>query len=230
MTVYRDSDIEWLSGVLDMLKDGATWICPVSTSVFTFDKVNKLYELDGDRSHPTNDITICILEDQLGYKDKNAVAYDSVDDTMAHIDKVRANISQVVDELNRRAVIHDNSKLRPAEKSVFDEVTPALAFLTYGSDEYNEQLAKMKPALDHHYEYNRHHPEHFENGLEGMTLVDLVEMFCDWCAATERHRDGDIHRSIGINSDRFEFEEPLRSIMHNTAKYYEMGKEGAADE
>ena len=32
--------------------------------------------------------------------------------------------------------------------------------LTYGSDEYKACLTEMKPALDHHYAANRHHPEH----------------------------------------------------------------------
>jgi len=150
--------------------------------------------------------------------------YDSEQDTRDHIRKVAWNIQKVVNALGSRAIGHDDSKLDEPEKPVFDEVTPMLKKLTYGSPEYMEQLEKMKTALDHHYKVNTHHPESFENGLEGMTLVDLVEMFCDWCAATERHADGDIHKSIDLNATRFGYGEPIKSIMHNTASYLKMGK------
>jgi hypothetical protein len=37
----------------------------------------------------------------------------------------------------------------------------------------------MAPALKHHYENNRHHPEHFKNNIDDMNLIDLIEMLCD---------------------------------------------------
>ena len=47
------------------------------------------------------------------------------------------------------------------------------------------------PGLQHHYRHNAHHPEHYEDGVAGMDLLDLVEMFCDWKAASERNpKDG----------------------------------------
>jgi hypothetical protein len=60
--------------------------------------------------------------------------------------------------------------------------------------------------------------------MAGMTLVDLIEMFCDWCAATERHEDGDIGRSIDVNMKRFGYGETLASIFVNTAQLYGMGR------
>jgi len=66
--------------------------------------------------------------------------------------------------------------------------------------------------------------EFFGAGIRGMTLVDLVEMFCDWCAATERHEDGDIGRSIDVNMGRFGYGEALASIFVNTAQEYNMGR------
>jgi len=72
--------------------------------------------------------------------------------------------------------------------------------------------------VEHHYAKNRHHLEHFEDGVVGMTLVDLVEMFCDWCAATERHEDGDICESIEENTDRFDLSPQLAQILRNTAE------------
>jgi hypothetical protein len=51
-----------------------------------------------------------------------------------------------------------------------------------------------------------------------MTLVDVVEMLCDWKAATERHDDGDLERSLGIQQTRFNLSKQLVNILHNTAE------------
>ena len=95
-------------------------------------------------------------------------------------------------------------------------MTPKLKSSTYGSEEYKKFLEELKPALDNHYKENRHHPEHFENGIKGMTLVDLIEMLCDWCAAVERHSDGNILKSIEINQKRFGYSDELKQILINT--------------
>lgn len=130
-------------------------------------------------------------------------AYDSTADTMEHIAAVQARLQQVVDLFIERGRVHDQSKLEDPEKTVFDEMTPLLKDSEYGSDEYKGFLKKMKPALDHHYANNSHHPEFHENGIEGMSLFDLIEMLCDWKAATTRHKTGDIMKSLEINKDRF---------------------------
>ena len=41
------------------------------------------------------------------------------------------------------------------------------------------------------------------SGVNDMTLVDLVEMLADWKAATERHDDGDLAKSLEIQRERF---------------------------
>jgi hypothetical protein len=144
--------------------------------------------------------------------------YTSKHDTLKHIKQVQEFVSMIVQELRNRADQHDNTKLLPGELEYFDEYTPKLAGCTYGSDEYKQFLAELKPALDHHYSVNRHHPEHFENGVRGMNLVDLVEMFCDWYAATKRHNDGDIMKSISMNQNRFGYSDDLKLILENTYK------------
>lgn len=126
-------------------------------------------------------------------------------------------MSEAVCELLRRAAVHDNSKLVTPEKELFDEFTNNLKTTTYGSPEYHEMLEKLKPALQHHYDNNTHHPEHYENGVNDFDLFDLFEMFFDWKAATERHNDGDIRKSIEHNKDRFGINEQLCKIFKNTA-------------
>jgi hypothetical protein len=142
--------------------------------------------------------------------------YDSRPDTCAHIRQVQSLLGRVIEELERRRSVHDASKLESPEKEAFDEFTPKLAGTTYGSEDYKGYLAAMKSALDHHYAANSHHPEHFPDGVLGMSLLDLVEMICDWKAATLRHHDGDIRRSIEINQGRFGYSDELKRILSNT--------------
>ena len=144
--------------------------------------------------------------------------YDSTEDTILHKRKVTDNMNSIIKALVFRSINHDNSKLDECEKPIFDEVTPTLKTLTYGSDEYKDQLKKMEVALHNHYILNSHHPEHFVDGINGMSLIDIVEMICDWIAAVERHDDGNIFKSIEINQKRFGYSDDLKNILINTAK------------
>jgi len=142
--------------------------------------------------------------------------------TIEHIKRVGHFLNVVAGELRRRATLHDATKLQSPEFEMFAGNTGQLNGLTYGSDEYEAQRKKMLgEALGHHYENNRHHPEHFEQGVDDMTLIDLMEMFCDWKAATERHADGDIFKSIEHNTGRFGLSEQLAQILRNTVKELE---------
>lgn len=154
---------------------------------------------------------------EIPNENKSVLGYDSTADTLKHIKRVNQLLIEAAMELQRRAIIHDNSKLNTPEKELFDEFTPKLAGCTYGSDEYKEFLKGLKVALDHHYANNSHHPEHFENGMNGFDLFDLIEMFFDWKAATERHNDGNIYKSIDINQKRFGYPDMIANIFKNTA-------------
>lgn len=143
---------------------------------------------------------------------------DSTLDTLRHSRRVDELLLQLVTSVQQRITRHDASKLEDPEKAIFDEFGPKLKTSTYGSDEYKGFLAEMTVALDHHYANNRHHPEHFERGVDGMTLVDLVEMLADWKAASERHADGDLAVSLGIQRTRFGLSDQLASILENTAR------------
>lgn len=142
--------------------------------------------------------------------------YDSTPDTEKHIETVRLYLEAIRLNLYARAVAHDASKLQSPEKEAYDIITPRLAGLTYGSDEYRASLREMKPAIDHHYTANSHHPEHYPNGVAGFDLLDLVEMLADWKAASLRHANGDILKSIEHNVERFNLDPQVASILRNT--------------
>jgi len=143
--------------------------------------------------------------------------YDSRHETLVHSQRVGELMMEMIKELLDRSTRHDRSKTEPPEVDVFNEFTPKLKDSTYGSDEYKGYLEAMGEGLTHHYANNRHHPEHFANGVNDMTLVDLIEMLADWKAATERHADGSLSRSLAIQAERFDLSDQLLAILSNTA-------------
>lgn len=145
--------------------------------------------------------------------------YDSTEDTKAHIARVAYLLGTFAAELHKRAEAHDKSKLEEPEKTGFDTAVPKLKNMKYGSEEYKAALREIKPTLEHHYAHNSHHPEHYTNGVLGFDLADLVEMFMDWKAATERMADGgDIMKSIAHNEKRFGISPQISVIFRNTAE------------
>jgi len=187
-------------------------------------------------------------------------------ETLKHIELVMQLLAAMQNEILKRMFSHDRSKLDSPEMEMFEQFTDRLRGMTYGSEEYKQCLEEMKQsALLHHYENNRHHPEHFEgcwqknteaisrcdhlilaltemqvqypddnyvfkhslnlieaykktleSNVNAMNLIDVVEMICDWLAAGKRHADGNIYRSIEINTERFGLSPQLVSILLNT--------------
>jgi hypothetical protein len=141
-------------------------------------------------------------------------------DVYTHVDNVARFMNTLSSAMNKRAVEHDASKFSEEEMSYYATYTPNLKGLTYGSEEYKENLRKLGPALDHHYAKNPHHPEHYANGINDMDLVDIVEMLCDWKAATMRHNDGNLLKSLETNQKRFNMDTQLYNILLNTVERY----------
>ena len=146
------------------------------------------------------------------------------EETRKHIAKVQYYIKLITDELTLRGLNHDLSKLTSPEVEIFAKNTRKLARLKFQnengemSEEYKASLAAISPATAHHYAVNRHHPEHYPNGINGMDLVDIVEMLCDWKAASLRQHDGNLLKSIEANAKRFNISKQLLEILVNTAK------------
>jgi len=140
--------------------------------------------------------------------------------TLAHVNEVRENIWTLIKALDKRAQVHDASKFEDPERKIFAANTTKLAITEYGTDSYKQLLESIKPAIDHHYAVNRHHPEHFTDGIAGMDLIDLLEMLADWTAATKRNKNGNPHKSIDFNQKRFGICPQLVEILKNTVNRY----------
>ena len=143
---------------------------------------------------------------------------DSTQDTLDHIGKVQARIQSICNALTVRAVNHDLSKLTEPEKSGFDVLSAQLSTLVYGSEEYKAALEAGKDTIAHHYAHNTHHPEHYPDGIAGMSLLDVIEMLADWKAASERTKQGSIAQSLAHNQTRWNISDQLAAILENTVR------------
>lgn len=139
--------------------------------------------------------------------------YDCTEDVLAHKRKVAFYLLYYINGLVSRAIIHDDSKLQSPEKEMFDQWTPELKQRTFGTDYYKQALDGMGEGLQHHYASNPHHPEHFENGVDGMGLTDILEMVCDWRAAAEAKG---VALDLEHAAKRFNLSPQLVNIIRNT--------------
>jgi hypothetical protein len=132
-----------------------------------------------------------------------------------HVASTKASMQFIVCDLFQRAVIHDNSKFSPEEYEPYEQAFPGLQKYAYGTEEFKAELRKIKPAIQHHYENNSHHPEYNADGINGMSLLDVIEMTCDWIAASERSQK-DIFTGLEMNKERFKISDQLHGIIKNT--------------
>ena len=141
--------------------------------------------------------------------------YDCTADVMQHKDRVKYWIHNFISQLTGRAETHDDSKLQDPEKQMFDIWTPELKRREFGSEEYKLALAEMGEGLKHHYESNRHHPEHYKNNVNGMTILDITEMICDWMAVAQVKKT-----SVDLDylAKRFNISDQLLEIIANTLR------------
>lgn len=137
-----------------------------------------------------------------------------------HVKLVRKNGRVLIKEFLARLKEHDLSKLESPEREVYGEHFEKLGQVEYGSPEYVELLKAVKPATDNHYAKNRHHPEHWPHGIDDMDLVDILEMIADWTASVKKNKNGNIHKSIALNTERYKISPQMVQILTNTVERY----------
>lgn len=146
-------------------------------------------------------------------------------DTRKHQQLVQERMIRCATLLLSRAVSHDESKFSEVERESYTEPVWELNTkeVPYGSDEYSRLTKMMGEGWEHHKANNRHHPEYFEikdgttDPFAAMDLLDLLEMCCDWIAASKR-RGNDPSLPIE-NFRKKNLSSQLESVLRNTLKF-----------
>lgn len=102
------------------------------------------------------------------------------------------NEKELSEEIIKRAIVHDSSKLDNDELKSFLELKIKEKSFRNAKSLLNDY---EKERISIHWRKNRHHPEYYNN-IEDMKEIDIIEMVCDWFS-----------RSIQYNTDIIEFAE-----------------------
>lgn len=146
-------------------------------------------------------------------------------DTRKHQQLVAESMMACVKRLIDKAISHDNSKFSEKEKPFYMDPVWVLnnENIEYGSERYKETYRKMGPGWDHHSHNNDHHPEFFENfavqtlndPIRAMDLFALLEMLCDWIAASKRKGNSSAF-ALEAMKKKYQVDEQLEAILRNT--------------
>ncbi len=125
-----------------------------------------------------------------------------------HRDDVIKLGSEFIEILIKRLHEHDRSKYESPEI----EALTLIREMKYGTPEY--LAVCQSDGIKHHYKANSHHPEHFDNGIDGMNIFDLIEYLID-CTAAARRRSG-VNPDFRKMQERHKISEQLVSILNNS--------------
>lgn len=127
-----------------------------------------------------------------------------------HRDFVRLALLAVVQDIERRSLTHDASKMLDDEFAGFVRINAIARVNKFGSEEYKASMKQERATIDLHFSRNSHHPERprlageaaeRERGLPDdctywsahagaqMTFLDVIEMVCDWWGARKGYDD-----------------------------------------
>ncbi|MDB4778009.1 DUF5662 family protein [bacterium] len=146
--------------------------------------------------------------------------------TNEHIERVRnclhivADKSEHGDELRRRAEIHDASKFGDVERVPYIWLTEFHRCRQNDEPfEYPDGMKEqVREAIAHHMTTNRHHPE-FHADPNEMSVVDIIEMVCDWTAMSQEFgQDGGSARGWADKTigHRVKFNDKLKKLIYST--------------
>ena len=146
-----------------------------------------------------------------------------------HCQAVGETINHICNHLHNRAINHDKSKYKDDEFEGFCYFNTLDPNLEYGSKKHKEAIERIKPYTENtlklHYSRNSHHPE-FHDNLEDMTLLDLIEMVCDWKSASIVYHNQEnveeskkaFEHSIKICKEKYNFTETQLWIIDQVAE------------
>jgi hypothetical protein len=138
-----------------------------------------------------------------------------------HRDFVRLALLHVTQDIERRSLTHDASKMLDDEFAGFARINAIARVNKFGSEEYKAYMKQERATIDLHFSRNSHHPERprlLGNAAEDtrglpddftywqahdgarMTFLDVIEMVCDWWGARKGYGDSRSWReSVELN-------------------------------
>lgn len=143
--------------------------------------------------------------------------------TQNHINLVRYNLfklscynNQI--ELKERSNNHDLSKYTKNEYNGYMYlIEKHNEYSTFIFTEEHEEI--IKKAIQHHYQVNRHHPEHFDD-INDMNKIDLIEMVVNWAARSEELGNSLIGWYNSVNQVKYQFNSEQQKIIENVIKMF----------
>lgn len=144
---------------------------------------------------------------------------DTKEYVLSHIRSVRVKLEVIIEEFKKRLLHHDQSKLESPEYELWRKMDEEPRY-KYGTPEYFDKIQRYKKVFDLHYKHNSHHPEHYENRILDMDLVDVLEMLIDWISYKNNIRITEAIELIDQQSKRYNLSEELTCILKNTLINY----------
>ena len=144
---------------------------------------------------------------------KETKAQEYLEMNKAHIAEFQQAIDTLTEKLKQRAKAHDASKLKEPELTQYTEAEEKLENFKPGSKSYLTFARKEDIILSKHYSKNPHHVEHFKNGFNDMTILDLVDVLTDWrldCG------DEDWNKFVDDRKDYYKMSDQLVDIFKNS--------------
>lgn len=138
---------------------------------------------------------------------------------LRHQKIVSFTLRELARELERRADLHDITKLQLDELEGFIEINQIARKHPFGSREYNESL-KNNQAIALHFSRNQHHPEHYPDGIEDMDFCDFIEMVCDWIGASRTYNTTKWDDVVAEQQRRFPIMPWRLAVIENLAEWF----------
>lgn len=127
-----------------------------------------------------------------------------------HRDNIQTALSRIVNEIEERGLRHDLSKFKEDEAEGFVRINKTARNCEYGSEEYENTMVKEKGedgCITKHFSRNRHHVE-FHDSAHDMTFIDIIEMVCDWWAASKTYGTNTLQKKLPELKEQGDFSEP----------------------
>jgi len=141
---------------------------------------------------------------------------------LKHKEDIAKMLAKFAGEISYRSAIHDNSKFDTDEFNACSENVNEFGKHEFDSPGERELRLRLSDAFSSHRKKNRHHPEHFDNGIDGMNLIDLLEMVADWRSASNRNAGDSIRKSLPIVQEKYKISPQLMNVLTNTIRDFNM--------